>query len=527
MDHEVAFDAARPGHTPAAGSGQPNQLRLRPAPDPLDIAGWPSHAAANEIERTWPELYHDTPCSHFLLDASGLVIQINNTGLASLGYARDEIVGRKHFTDVVSPACCDRFTQNLARLKTAAWFHDDEYELRRKDGTPIAVLIWAGPITNQDDRFLRSRISVFDISKRKRALQDLEKSELRNTAILRAALDCVISIDHHGKVIEFNPAAERTFGYSREQVLGRDVALLIIPPRMRDAHTEGLLRYLQNREPILANRRVQVVAMRSDGGEFPVELAITPVELEDGTIFTAFLRDISREKWAEQEMQRYADELRAISRRLVAVQEAERASLASGLHDLVGQKLAALNINLNIVKCQLPPGSDPLLGSRLDESLTLVEETIGSIRDVMTALRPAVLDDYGLGPGLRWYAEHHARRTGVPTVVVDEEATCRVPAPVEEAFFRITQEALANVAKYAKASKATLTLVATADAACLTIADDGCGFDTTVNHQPTRDSRWGLMIMRERAAAVGAQLRVQSVPGSGTRVIAEWRRAAS
>ena len=90
---------------------------------------------------------------------------------------------------------------------------------------------------------------------------------------------------------------------------------------------------------------------------------------------------------------------------------------------------------------------------------------------------------------------------------------------MEEALFRIAQEALANVAKYARAQKATVTLEVTTQVMCLTIADDGCGFDPTASHHPTRDHGWGLMIMRERAGAVGAQLNVESAPGRGARVI--------
>jgi PAS domain S-box-containing protein len=492
------------------------------------VDGIPAAAEdADEIQRRWPELYDGTPCGHYLLDASGLVIEVNDTGLACIGYLRDELVGKMHFAEMVSPVSSARFMQSLARLNIGSWLPEDEYEMQRKDGTRFSVMTWATSIASEGGEYRRSRVSVFDISKRKLAQEQLERSELRNTAILRAALDCVISIDSAGRVIAFNPAAEKTFGYSHAQALGQDVSGLIIPARMRAAHCAGLRRYLRTGEAVLANNRVQVTAMRSDGTEFPAELTITPVDLQGETIFTAYLRDMSHEQWVEQELRRYANELRAMSRRLVAVQEAERSALASGLHDLVGQKLTALSINLNIVKNRLAADGESLPNIRLNESLTLVEETIESIRDVMGALRPAVLDDYGLAPGLRWYAEHFTKRTGVATAVVQELPACRMPVAVEEAFFRNTQEALANVAKYANASKATITLRATARAAHLTIVDDGCGFDTAMVHQPTRESGWGLMIMQERAMAVGAKLRVESAFGHGTTVTMEWREAAS
>jgi signal transduction histidine kinase len=141
----------------------------------------------------------------------------------------------------------------------------------------------------------------------------------------------------------------------------------------------------------------------------------------------------------------------------------------------------------------------------------------------MAELRPAVLDDYGLTPVLRWYAEQFGKRTGVATTVIEQGPARRLPAAAEEAFFRISQEALANVAKYARAAKATVTLGIAPRASSLTIADDGCGFDPSARLQPAKDHGWGLMIMRERAEAVGAELSVESARGSGTRVIVTLR----
>jgi len=215
-----------------------------------------------------------------------------------------------------------------------------------------------------------------------------------------------------------------------------------------------------------------------------------------------------------------------VSRRLVEVQETERRVLASDLHDLVGQKLAALSINLNIVKIESAPSMAAGMGARLNDSLKLVEETIESIRNVMTELRPAVLDDYGLTPVLRWYAEQFVKRTGVVTTVVEHGPTRRLPPGVEEALFRIAQEALTNVAKYARAGKVMVTFDTTSNVSRLTIADDGCGFDPSALKQPAKDHGWGLMIMRERAAAVGAELSVESAPGQGTRVIVTSRNPA-
>jgi signal transduction histidine kinase len=208
-----------------------------------------------------------------------------------------------------------------------------------------------------------------------------------------------------------------------------------------------------------------------------------------------------------------------VARRMVDVQEAERRDLANHLHDLVGQKLTALSINLNIIKGQLSPAMTTQIGMRLDESLGVVEETTESIRDVMAELRPAVLDDFGLAAVLRWYADQFTKRTGVATSVVEQGPARRLAATTEHALFRMVQNALVNVAKHAGADKAVVTLRTTPRSACLIVADNGEGFDPEAVRQPARDHGWGLMIMRERAAAIGAQLSIESAPGHGTRVV--------
>jgi PAS domain S-box-containing protein len=483
-------------------------------------------AKVRELANELHELYDNPLCGYHSLDATGLIVQINDTELGWLGYERDEVIGRMRLTDIVPPQYYEFFGQHFALLKEHGRRRDLEYEMRRKDGTTFPVLVNVIAVKDADGRFVRSRATVLDISARKKVEEnELRESELRSTAILRAALDCIVSIDSHGVIVEFNPAAEKTFGYTREQAVGNDVATMIIPPAMRSAHRRGLERYLATGATSMLGRRVQVVAMRSDGAEFPAELTITPILLRDETTFTAHLRDITREKWAEQELRRYADELRALSRRLVSVQEAARRALANQLHDLVGQKLTALNINLNIVKSASTPNTQ--VHSRLQDSLKLVEETIESIRGVMTELRPPVLDDYGLGPALRWYADRFINHTGVATTVSEHGASRRLALTTEDLLFRIAQEALANVAKYAQAGNVTISLDTASQATRLTIADDGIGFDPSARPQPSSDHGWGLMIMRERAAAVGAELTIESAVGQGTRIIVTLRGDAS
>jgi PAS domain S-box-containing protein len=132
----------------------------------------------------------------------------------------------------------------------------------------------------------------------------LRRSEARKAAILDAALDCIITIDHEGCVTEFNPAAERTFGYRRHELVGKQLADAIIPPSLREKHRQGLARYLATGEKRLMGRRVEMTAVRADGSEIPVELAISRIALEGPPSFTCYLRDITERIATEDELRR-------------------------------------------------------------------------------------------------------------------------------------------------------------------------------------------------------------------------------
>src|SRR4051812_48505862 len=127
-----------------------------------------------------------------------------------------------------------------------------------------------------------------------------------NRALLNSALDCLISMDADGRILEFNPAAERTFGHKRDQVIGQELASLIIPPGFRERHREGLRHYLETGEGPVLGHRLEAKALRADGSEILVELAITALRIGDEPVFTAYLRDITDRIRGEEASRRLA-----------------------------------------------------------------------------------------------------------------------------------------------------------------------------------------------------------------------------
>jgi signal transduction histidine kinase len=209
--------------------------------------------------------------------------------------------------------------------------------------------------------------------------------------------------------------------------------------------------------------------------------------------------------------------LQILSQRLVEVQEQERHALARELHDRVGQSLTALNLNLTIVNDQLAKQNNTLVNNRLLDSIKLVTEMIDIVRDVMSDLRPVVLDEYGLVAALQAYVGKFETRYGIQVEFEQSrQAIPRLGAAVEMTILRITQEALLNIARHSGADRVLLSLKCEENTMLLVIEDNGVGIQ--VLEKTYASDGHGLMIMRERAEAVGGTLKILSPTGKGTRI---------
>jgi signal transduction histidine kinase len=201
----------------------------------------------------------------------------------------------------------------------------------------------------------------------------------------------------------------------------------------------------------------------------------------------------------------------------VEVQEQERHAISQELHDRVGQNLTALNLNLTIIENQLKGQESSVVNTRLTDSMNLVTEMISIVRDVMSDLRPVVLNQYGLAAALQEYTSSFKARYGLQLVFTKPDALPRtLDAALEMTVLRITQEALLNIVRHAQANHVAVSFDCEDDTLHLKIEDNGVGFEFLAD--ATDSYGHGLMIMRERAEAVGGTLVIASAPGKGTRI---------
>ncbi|MDQ3248076.1 MAG: histidine kinase, partial [Chloroflexota bacterium] len=210
-------------------------------------------------------------------------------------------------------------------------------------------------------------------------------------------------------------------------------------------------------------------------------------------------------------------QLRALTQQLTQVQENERRQLARELHDEVGQALTAIRINLAAIQKELPAATRVKVQERMDETTLLTDQIVEQIRELSLDLRPPMLDDLGLTPTLRWYLRRYSTRTAIATELMLTGLESRLAPALETALYRVTQEALTNIAKHAAATQVKVRLLRDGASVVLRIEDDGKGFDVaaTVNAEGQAPGM-GLLGMRERMTLLHGSFDITSGSNRGT-----------
>ncbi len=392
---------------------------------------------------------------------------------------------------------------------------------KKKDGTIFPVEMCASSFTAGGHKMVFEVVK--DITERKRAQDRLRESEEKFRAIADYTHDWESWIGQDGRLIWVNAAVERITGYSPEDCLKmEDYPLPLIVPEDREYMAKAFESALHQQSATDVEFRVH----NKDGAVIWVSISWQAIYDDAGnwTGYRTSTRDITVRKDAEEELKVSHANLRALSVYITEIEEAERLRLSRELHDQVGQKLTALNMNLEFLIKQLSQEATESTVSRLDDSKTLVKEVMKLVRHIMTDLRPRILDDYGLKATLHWYCDQFSKRFNIPVVIKGDELEPRLPLDVETNLFRIVQESLTNIVKHAHARKVAITLKEQGGKINISITDNGIGFDPSITLQPGETRGLGLIGMKERAESINGRLRVDSSPGKGTRITIKVER---
>jgi PAS domain S-box-containing protein len=252
---------------------------------------------SEERYRDLVENAHDLIYEH---DLEGNYTSTNKAGQDITGYSSEESL-KLNLEQTVAPEYLEKAKQMLRRKLAGEKVTAYDLEIIAKDGHHVMMEVNTRLVLREGVPVGVQGIAR-DITERNQAEEALRESEARKRAILESSMDCIITMDHGGLVVDWNPAAEKTFGYSQEEAIGKEMASLIIPQRFREQHRQGLARYLASGEARVVGQRLELSAERKGGTEFPVELTITRIESKGALMFTGYLRDITDRKKAENRL---------------------------------------------------------------------------------------------------------------------------------------------------------------------------------------------------------------------------------
>jgi PAS domain S-box-containing protein len=433
----------------------------------------------------------------------------------------EEDVGRQ-LSDITSHLFYDDVHQDVRRV--LATLATVEQEVRTRDGR--VHLMRLRPYRTADNRIEGVVLTFHDITTRRDAELRSRQADERLRLLIESAIDyAIFTTAEDGRIESWNLGAERLFGYTAEDVVGRPIDILFTEED-RAAGVPQLELETARRTGRAADERYHV---RKDGTRFYVSGTTTRIG-EGGLGFAKIARDLTGQQQAEealhgahgqleQRVKERTHDLEAekavvtdLVGRIVSAQEEERARIARDLHDSMGQQMTALRLSLERHAERCPLGSSD---RGMTDALALTA-TVGDQMDFLAhQLRPSALEDLGLASALPRFVQAWSEHAGIAAEfrTGDFEVSC-LSADVETTFYRIAQEALNNVVTHAHASRVDVLLATRDGFAVMVIEDDGIGFDPSQADIKRRGM--GLATMRERAALVGAALDIESEAGRGT-----------
>ena len=455
--------------------------------------------ALRQSERDYRGLFENAHDAIIVLAPNGeTVLEVNQRACEIYGFSRSEFIGMS----------LETVSQDIARGRVRVketlehgTFYNFETVQYRKDGTEMSLDINASVV---DYKGVRAILSINrDITERKRAEEALRESEARHHAILKAQPDLMFSLSTKGVFLDFHAKSQRDLLLPPEQFLGKNMRD-VLPLELADKIADCFKQVTESSEPCIIEFSLPI----GDDVRY-YEARIVRCGTDE---ILCVSRNITERKQAEKERTQ-------LLRRLVVAQEEERHRIARELHDYMGQYLAALMLELKLLKDSSQAA--PHIQSAISKLQEMTAEFSQGVRHLALELRPPALEDLGLHAALSNYLERWWERYGI---IVDLHTNGllnrRFPAYAEIALYRVVQEALNNVLKHAQAQHVSLVLEYRGGRVLAIIEDDGCGFnvDAALN-APVAERRLGLTGMRERVESAGGTLGIESSPGVGTTLV--------
>ena len=449
----------------------------------------------------------------FIAEAAGAITWYNHRWYEYTGATSEQMLGWG-WQSVHDPTMLPQvLNQWNASLQTEMPF-EMVFPLRSAKGVLRPFLTRVLPVRNEQGVVLRWVGTCTDISDLKQVETELRKTNAQLDLAIEVASLGEWELDAQRLIVTCSRRHAEIFGYRTQQREWEYTLFLnhVLPEfreeidcKVRAALLNGTLDFETQIERVDGAQRWIWVRGR-----------VLPPNLNQPHRIFGTVMDITERKEVEARLRWSEDQLRALTARIQKATEEERLRIARELHDQLGQALTGMKMDLAWIIRKFGPASRGTGESWVDlvqNTVKVVDSTIGLVRRLATELRPAMLDAFGLPAAIEWHAEEFEKRTGILCDVRVAHVTAEISEEKQIAMFRIFQEALTNVSRHAQASLVSIRLGPEGNSALFTLQDDGEGFSL---RQLENSRSLGVLGMRERAHLIGADLALESEPGKGT-----------
>lgn len=368
-----------------------------------------------------------------------------------------------------------------------------------KSGSKIPFFFTGRSLVQNGEPFLLG-VGI-DVIKRKAAEEALGASEEKFQSLVEQASDAIIITDAQLNFMEVNTAATKMLGYSKQELLtmnARDITEI----SMKEFNT-GAARLAQG-EHMIQERSFK----RKDESMVPVEISASL--MKDGS-FMAIVRDISERRRTQEQVKKSNNELKLLTAHLLSVREEERKRIGREIHDELGQQMTAIKMDVAWIDKKIP-AEETQLKTKLTNIIELLDGSNAAVRRIISELRPGALDEFGLMNALEWHGKQFTSSSNVPVIIKSSQEQIRVPEIIATCIYRLYQEALTNVARYANATQIIVIINFGKKNIEVIIEDNGTGFN------PEKISRksFGILGMKERVQSLNGVFKITSEKEKGT-----------
>jgi PAS domain S-box-containing protein len=447
----------------------------------------------------------------------GLLRFVNPSAVKILGHSENVLIS-KPFVDFVEPNDRDLVTDGYQKIfrgeETPRSYYfrfiTEDWTVKWLEVAGV-LIVWEG----------RPSILAFlnDITERKLAEEALRESEKKYSRVVETSLTGIFMVQNDRIVFANNRFAE-IFGYAKEELVGEG-SVKIVHPDDRAFLEELAGERLSGKK---AREEYDIRGLKKDGTIIWTRRRVTITQYRGSRAILGNVVDISRTKQMEATLRKSEENLRTLSSQLLIAQEEERKRVALELHDGIGQSLSAIKYRVETALQEMEGEKSQEGFGLLAPIVPMVRGAVEEVRRIQKDLRPSILDDLGILATLSWFCREF--ETIYPTIHIEKQIDINendVPDPLKIVIYRISQEALNNIAKHSHAKRARISLECSDRMIVLSIDDDGVGFDVEkARSEAASTGGLGLSGMRERTQFSGGTFRIESHKGAGTAVQASW-----